>query len=149
MVHCGGWGQNSFGQLGNSTNFNRNQPTLVSGGDTTWINVASGGSHSLGLKADGTLWAWGWNSSGQLGNGSFSNSFSPVQVGSARNWTAISAGGEHSLALKADGTLWAWGQNSSGQIGDNTTNSSEFPVKVGTDKNWISNCWPADYIRQR
>ena len=72
--------------------------------------VAAGSFHSLGLKADGSLWAWGYNLFGQLGLGPVYSQFpSPTQVGNDYNWVAVAAGSSHSLGLKADGSLWAWG----------------------------------------
>ncbi len=71
--------------------------------------VAAGGSHTLALKQDGTVWAWGNNENGQLGYGSTINGYTPVQVQGLDSVVAISAGIDHSLALKSDGTVWAWG----------------------------------------
>ncbi len=71
--------------------------------------VDSGGLHSVGIKSNGSLWAWGYNSSGQLGDTTTTDRYSPVQVGSDFSWRSVSTGGIHTLAIKADGTLWAWG----------------------------------------
>lgn len=92
--------------------------------------VAAGNNHSLALKSDQTVWAWGLNSSGQLGDGTTSNRSAPVQVSSLTTATAIAAGLNHSLALKADGTVVAWGSNSNGQLGDNSTTQKTSPVAV-------------------
>ena len=73
--------------------------------------IAAGFDHSLALKADGSLWAWGYNYSGQVGNGGTADQVAPFQIGSAKDWVAIAAGTGHSLAVKTDGTLWAWGWN--------------------------------------
>ncbi|MHB1418241.1 MAG: RCC1 domain-containing protein [Bacillota bacterium] len=86
--------------------------------------------HTLALKSDGTVWAWGANNSGQLGNGTTTNSSVPVQVNNLANIIAVAAGGAHSLALKADGTVWAWGNNYYGQIGDGTFANRNTPVQV-------------------
>ena len=78
------------------------------------IAIAGGGWYSLALKNDGTVWAWGRNQFGQLGDGTNINRNTPVQVQNLSGVIAIaasSAAGEHSLALKSDGTLWAWGNN--------------------------------------
>lgn len=90
--------------------------------------IAAGGSHSLAIKTDGTLWAWGWNFSGQLGDGTTEERRTPVKV--MDNVAAVSAGGNHTLAIKTDGTLWAWGANDAGQLGDGTTENRYTPVKV-------------------
>jgi alpha-tubulin suppressor-like RCC1 family protein len=78
-------------------------------------------THTVYLKTDGTVWAWGNNSNGQLGDGTTTQSTSPVQVSGLSNVTAIAAGATHTVALKTDGTVWAWGDNSNGQLGNGTT----------------------------
>ncbi|MBF0611894.1 MAG: hypothetical protein HQL55_12310 [Magnetococcales bacterium] len=92
--------------------------------------VACGSDHSLALKDDGTVWAWGYNNYGQLGNGSTSNNFTPVQVNSLIDVVAICGGSYHSLALKEDGTVWAWGYGGVGQLGNGSTSNSSTPVQV-------------------
>jgi alpha-tubulin suppressor-like RCC1 family protein len=72
----------------------------------------------LALKADGTLWAWGGNGVGQLGDGTTTDRFTLVQVGTDTHWASVSASGSHTMALKTDGTLWGWGWNDLGQLGD-------------------------------
>ena len=84
----------------------------------------------MAKKADGTIWAWGKNENGQLGNGASADSSVPVQVMGLAGIEQISAGEYHSMALRADGTVWAWGRNQYGQLGDNTRNSSSTPVQV-------------------
>lgn len=102
--------------------------------------IASGASadHMLGIQNDGTLWAWGANNSGQLGDGTIIDKNIPVQVGSAANWARVSAGSFHSLGIKSDGTLWAWGSNDSGQLGDGTNDDRIEPVQVGIATNWVA-----------
>ncbi|NMB34935.1 MAG: hypothetical protein GX989_01465 [Firmicutes bacterium] len=137
------WGCNSSGQLGDGTTEHRNTPVQVgvqpAGEDNKLTNVraiAAGGSHSLALKDDGTIWAWGCNSYGQLGNGATTDRAVPVQVGSQvcklSGLEALAAGGLHSLALKDDGTVWVWGRNISGQLGlgDGATTIKTFPVQI-------------------
>jgi alpha-tubulin suppressor-like RCC1 family protein len=88
------------------------------------INVAtlaSGGNHSLALRSDGTVWAWGSNSQGQLGDGTDTDRLTPVQVPGLTDFTALAAGDAHSLAVRRDGAVWAWGSNFYGQLGDGTT----------------------------
>jgi hypothetical protein len=82
------------------------------------------------LKNDGTVWAWGYNPDGQLGNRTYSDSNVPVQVLGLTGVTAIAGGGYHSLALKSDGTVWAWGRNDYGQLGNGTNSDSNVPVQV-------------------
>ncbi len=102
-------------------------------GTDTWKTVSAGSVHSLAIKSDGTLWAWGRNSEGQLGDGTTVAKSIPVLI-SSDNWKAISAGGNHSLAIKSDGTLWAWGSNWTGQVGIGTEGTFQLlPVKISTD----------------
>ncbi len=102
----------------------------------TWLKVSGGAYHTIAIKTDGTLWAWGQNDYGQIGDGTLINKNSPVQIGSANDWIAISAGNFHNLAIKANGTLWAWGINSGGQIGDGTVINKSTPVQVGIATDW-------------
>ena len=95
-----------------------------------FIKIAAGYSHSLALKDDGTVWAWGYNGYGQLGDGTTTEKRTPVQVNGLSGVTAIAAGSAHSLALKNDGTVWAWGSNDYGQLGDGTTTTKITPVQV-------------------
>ncbi len=92
--------------------------------------------HSLAIKSDGTLWAWGYGGSGQLGTGNTTQQNSPVQVGTATNWQHLSAGYNHSLAIRSDGTLWAWGFGGSGQLGTGNTTKQLSPVQIGSATNW-------------
>jgi alpha-tubulin suppressor-like RCC1 family protein len=127
------WGLNSFGQLGNGNNtdvFTSVQVKNLSG--VTAIATEAGTQHSLALKNDGTVWAWGWNGYGQLGTGNYANSNVPVRVSSITGATAIAGGNGHSLALKSDGTVWAWGRNQFGQLGDGTTTERTLPVQVSS-----------------
>lgn len=103
-----------------------------------WKSVASGLEHTLAIKTDGTLWAWGRNDSGQLGIGTFTNSNIPVQVGTSNNWKIVSGGVDHSAGVQTDGTLWTWGGNFFGQLGNGSFSSglSLSPVQVGNETNW-------------
>jgi alpha-tubulin suppressor-like RCC1 family protein len=94
-------------------------------------SIAAGGGHALVLKRDQTVWAWGANGSGQLGDGTTLDRSAPVPVRGLGSVSAVAGGGSHSLALEADGSLWAWGANDSGQLGDGTTIPSASPVQVG------------------
>ncbi len=132
------WGRNNQdGQLGDGTIIDKNAPVKI-GLSTNWAKVAAGAVHSLGIKTDGTLWAWGANDFGQLGDGTTIKKTNPVQIGTSANWAKIEGGHLYSLAIKTDGTLWAWGQNLDGQLGDGTTTSKYTPVQIGTSTNWVA-----------
>jgi len=92
--------------------------------------VAAGSGHTVALRADGTVWAWGRNTSGQLGDGTKTDRLTPVQVKILTDVMFISAVESHTIALKSDGTVWAWGSNADGQLGDGTTNESLLPKQV-------------------
>jgi len=132
------WGSNSSGRtglgIGTSSTF---VPTQI-GTASNWQSVSAGGSHSLAVRADGTLWAWGANTNGQLGDNTTTQRLVPTQIGTATNWQSVSAGGSHSLAVRADGTLWAWGSNNDGQLGDNTTTQRLVPTQIVGATNWQS-----------
>lgn len=103
---------------------------------TTVSAVAVAPSHTLVLKSDGTLWAWGRNASGQLGDGTATDRAGPVQVGTASRWHAVAAGAVHTVATRRNGTLWAWGSNGAGQLGDGTTTDRRSPVQVDGGGKW-------------
>ena len=103
-----------------------------------WQKISAGINHTLGVKADGTLWAWGKNDVGQLGLGNNTNKTTPTQIGTASNWVFVSAGYSTSFAIKTDGTLWGWGDNQFSKIGDGTSTNRTAPVQVGTATNWVS-----------
>jgi len=124
------WGNNTSGQLGTGTQLNNDLPAREGGLATGWKGTAAGDAHGLAWKADGTLWAWGGNASGQLGSGSFDDAVLPVRVGSASDWIAASSGEGHSVALKADASIWTWGDNSFGQVGDGTSVARNIPQQV-------------------
>ncbi|MFD1953876.1 fibronectin type III domain-containing protein [Paenibacillus thailandensis] len=94
------------------------------------VTMVAGGHHTLALNQNGTVWAWGSNEYGQLGDGSTTNRSTPVQVQGLSSATAIALGDNHSLAIKSDGTVWAWGSNGYGQLGDGSIIERHTPVQV-------------------
>ncbi|MCE2892870.1 MAG: T9SS type A sorting domain-containing protein [Flammeovirgaceae bacterium] len=132
------WGNNTYGELGSGIRESifSDLPKQI-GTDNNWRKIALGTYHTLAIKADGTLWAWGFNIRGELGDGTTNNKLSPVQIGTDKDWMNISAGQYFSLAIKENGTLWAWGINGEFQHGDFTTRAKRVPTKVGSDTNWL------------
>ncbi|MBK7695146.1 MAG: hypothetical protein IPI30_12735 [Saprospiraceae bacterium] len=102
-----------------------------------WQQVSTGIFYNLGIKSDGTLWAWGYNESGKLGDGSLVDKDSPVQIGNNSDWREINGGHYHSLGIKSDGSLWTWGDNSFGQIGDGSLIDKSRPVQIGNNSDWL------------
>jgi len=101
-----------------------------------WQKIAAGNDHTVAIQSDGTLWTWGINDVGQLGDGTTVNRNSPVQIGTGANWQSIATVGNHTVAIKTDGTLWAWGWNIFGQLGDGTNTNRLVPTQIGTASNW-------------
>jgi alpha-tubulin suppressor-like RCC1 family protein len=107
-----------------------NNPSAVTSGTFTLSGtpggagaIAAGATHALVAKPDGSVWAWGANGSGTLGDGTNTNGLTPTLISSLSGITSLGGGGGHSVARKSDGTPWTTGDNSSGQIGDGTSNS--------------------------
>ena len=124
-------GSNNNGQLGIGTTIDSNYLVPVIGMSSTGaIGIAAGYDHAVVMKTDGTVWAWGNNSNGQLGNGTTTLSATPVQVSGMSGVAAIAAGQQDTVALKTDGTVWAWGYNFYGQLGDRSTNVRHTPVQA-------------------
>ena len=124
------WGLDYLGRLGTGPDTG---DALTPAQVTTLANVVSvsaGGGHTLALRADGTVWAWGENTYGQLGDGTNDARFFPVQVAGLTDVVEVSAGYDHSLARKRDGSVWAWGSNYGGHLGDGTTTDRSNPVRV-------------------
>ena len=149
-----GWGSNLNGQLGFGEGFSS---TLTTNGNARWLQamteeflqISLGSSHVIGIKKDGTLWGWGYNSTGQLGDGTTTTRNSPVQIGSDTNWASVACGSGHTIAVKTTGTLWGWGYNVYGQLGDGTTTTRNSPVQIGSDTNWASVACGSEYTIAR
>lgn len=131
------WGGNQYGSLGDGTTIGKPSPVQVTALGTTAVEVVAGGNHTCARKSDGTVWCWGANGHGQLGDGTITSGApygkpSPVQV-TALGTSAIEVepGYDFTCARKNDGTLWCWGNNETGQLGDGTTNAAKpSPAQV-------------------
>jgi hypothetical protein len=130
-----GWG--TAGQFGNGTTQNNSNVPLKALGLSSVRTVAVGNSHVAALKSDGTVWSWGNNHDGALGDGAFNADVSPKPLHTEKlsGVIALAAAASHSVALKSDGTVWAWGDNFYGALGTDkqTLASSQVPMIVGQD----------------
>ncbi len=126
------WGENGAGQLGDGTTQSRYTPAPVS--DLTDVAAIAAstwqGGHNLALKSDGTLWAWGFNGNGQIGDGTTENRLLPVPVSGLSEVIDIGANFQHSAAVQRDGTVWTWGRNTEDQLGDGTEIDRHVPTLV-------------------
>lgn len=131
------WGNNSCGKLGDGTIVTKSSPVNTTAGNSTeWKQIALGSFHTVAVKVDGTIWSWGSNGSGQLGNGNTTDTYDPIQI-SGTNWKQVSAGNSFTGAIKLDGTLWTWGANNFGQLGSNSTAYYSSPVQTAAGgNNW-------------
>ena len=142
-------GLNTSGQLGLGDTAYRSSPVQLPAtnqplfnfpvriGISRWTAISAGYSHSMAIRDDNTLWGWGLNVSGQVGDTSVVSRSSPVQIGTS-SWIAISAGKDHTSGIKLDNTLWTWGLNTRGQLGDSTTTNRSSPVQVAGYWNNVS-----------
>jgi alpha-tubulin suppressor-like RCC1 family protein len=128
------WGSNSFGQLGlNTTTLSNVLSPVQVGNLSVWQQVSMGFANTMAIQSNGTLWAWGLNSSGQLGLNTqqFVPVLSPTQSGTSSNWVQISAGTSFTTAIQNNGSLWSWGNNSYGQLGFTPNGISVNKVTYG------------------
>jgi len=135
-----GWPVLGLGKTNLTTNLVR------IGSESNWVCISAGDDHNLALKSDGTIWAWGANYRGQLGDGNKGMKFTngtlnlqdqPVHTVQGNDWVQVEAGSVCSYALKRDGTLWAWGLNNFSQLGIGSWTDSPKAVQVDTTTNWL------------
>jgi alpha-tubulin suppressor-like RCC1 family protein len=132
------WGCNGQGRLGDNTTIDRSSPVSVVGGFTNWSQVSGGGLNTVAIRTNGCAWAWGYNASGQVGDGTTTNRSSPVSVvGGFTDWCQVDSSSNPQLicssttvAVRTNGSAWSWGSNLYGRLGDNTTTNKSSPVSV-------------------
>jgi len=125
------WGGNGYGQLGNGTNDDSYDTPVQAINLHSIKYIASGCGHAAAIKEDGTVWTWGYNYYGQLGDNTRNNSNIPAQITNINNVMNIAAGREHTVVLKENGTVWAWGGYEYGQLGDGYNNKKSVkPVQI-------------------
>ena len=132
------WGSGTYGALGHNNTTQYSSPKQV-GTDTTWATgknkfTSNGQTHAI--KTDGTLWSWGKNNEGQLGQGNTTQYSSPKQVGTDTTWSHVQCCFRTTIATKTNGTLWSWGYNNQGEQGVNDRTQRDSPKQVGTDTTW-------------
>lgn len=133
------WGNNTWGQLGDGTSgpFSHKLTPVEVAGLSDIVAIGAGASFSLALKDDGTVWAWGGNSQGELADGTTGDRASAAQISGLADIVKIAVGGNHALAMTSNGTVYAWGRNADGQLGDGTTTNRTTPIEIsGPGMNW-------------
>lgn len=133
------WGSDTNAALGNGAlTGQRKTPSPVYNAGPAWSKISAGNHFTCGIKTDGTLWCWGSEGSGRLGNGSTSSTQNiPVQVGVETGWRDISAGNQFACGVKNDGTAWCWGSDANAQLGNGATSSDQSaPVQVLNYGRW-------------
>lgn len=137
------WGSNNLGQLGTGANTPQKiESPIQIGALTDWAYVAAGTNVSFGVRTDGTLWAWGQNTNGQLGVGDSTSRSSPTQIGALTDWSKVETGPSatevaHTIGLKTNGTIFTWGNSAFGQLGlGPVPGYKSSPVQVGAATDW-------------
>lgn len=132
-------GYNGLGNLGIGSSATQSLTVVTVSGLSDVAHLAAGGHHVLARKNDGTVWAWGMNGNGQVGNGTTTNASVPVLVQGLPPIASIGAGANHSLAVAVDGSVWAWGYNVHGQLGDGSQTRRLLPVQIAAaGMGWIA-----------
>ena len=138
------WGRNQYGQLGDGTLETKVGPIQVNvnseyGLIDSWKSVAVGGAHTCAIKTDGSLWCWGYNGWGLIGNNSSSSTNIPIQISPDTQWEQVAAGGNHTCAIDSDTTMWCWGAGYAGQTGLGSTTTTFIPTQVGIETSYVGN----------
>ncbi len=127
------WGWNGLGELGIGSTTGQHAPKQVTTPAADgWASVTAGGTHTCANRSDATLWCWGYNHNGQVGNGTATGQDAPQQVTTpaAGGWASVTAGNVHTCAIRSDATLWCWGWNGYGQLGIGSTTDQDRPQQV-------------------
>lgn len=130
------WGDNFFGQLGTGVSGSGSPDPVQEVTGSVWRAVFASSEGTCGVRADRTLWCWGWNNHGQVGDGTTIQRETPTQVGSDADWTTVAIHTGRTCGLKRDGSLFCWGYNLNGRLGDGTTQERHTPVAVAGPAIW-------------
>ena len=139
------WGEGGGGRLGDGSEVSKSSPVQI-GSLTDWSDgiqsyennsrISVGTNLSLAIKSDGTMWSWGTNAGGQLGNGNTTSYSSPIQIGAGTDWNICQAGSSSGSAIDNDGKLYAWGNASLYRTGSGSTTYTCVPTQIGSASNW-------------
>jgi alpha-tubulin suppressor-like RCC1 family protein/endonuclease/exonuclease/phosphatase family metal-dependent hydrolase len=132
------WGSNTYGQLGLGQTGPGGPVAMQVGASDGWLRVDAGGQDTCAVRRTGTLYCWGVNHRGQLGDGTTKVRSMPVRVGPARAWRKVSTGWFHTCAIRTNKSLWCWGDDSAGQLGVGSTRDHMTPTRVGSGRHWTS-----------
>ncbi len=135
------WGNNNHGQIGNGSGGVEEDKVFSPeqiGDATTWSAIAAGEGHTCALRTDGSLWCWGNNSDGQIGDNTTIHPNTPQEIAAGSTWRSVDTGDFHTCAIRTDGSLWCWGFNQFGQLGDDTTTRSLAPTRIGEQDDWLA-----------
>ena len=140
-LYC--WGNNNGGAVGDGTSGNQRPSPKKIGTSGVWASVSAGGAHTCAISTDKSLYCWGFNNNGQIGDGTAgspdNNRLSPKKIGTSGVWASVSAGAAHTCAITTGQSLYCWGLNGDGQVGDGTSgNQRPSPKKIGTSGVWAS-----------